>query len=653
MNEELARSLMQTMLRIRRFEEAAIKAYNDLLIPGVVHSSIGQEAVAAGVCANLRKTDYIVGNHRSHGHSIAKGMSPGKLMAELFGKSTGCCGGIGGSMHSTDLENGILFSTGIVGGGIPITVGAGLSIKLQRRSDIVACFFGDGASNTGSFHESLNLASLWSLPVVFVCENNQYALSTGFTGSTTVESIAVRGTSYNIPARTVDGNDVFQVYEAMKDAASHARQKGPAFLECKTYRWFGHHMLDSGTEYRSTEEVDQWRNKCPLTRFKSQLLAEGLLTEDDFADMDERVRKEMDSCMQFASESSDPSPDSLLTFVYAAESLDYTEPEEPSRSLTLGEAIREALREEMLRDECVLLLGEDIGRFGGIFKVTKGLVEEFGPERVRDTPISESAILGAALGAAMTGLRPVAEIMYMDFLNLCMDQLVNHIPKVHFMTAGQLKAPVVVRTQSSLGRFMGAQHSQLFASWFLNVPGMKVAVPSTPFDAKGLLKTAIRGENPVLFIEMGNLYAKKGMTPASEYLIPFGKAAVRREGRDVTIVAMLAMVHKAMEAAENLANEGIDVEVLDVRTIVPLDRESLLRSVRKTGRLLIAEESPMTGGVGAEIAALVCREAFDYLDSPIERVAASDAPVPFSPTLLGNYLPSQNDLLKRIRELAR
>lgn len=649
-NQQFEISLLETMLEIRRFEEAAIKAYGDLLIPGVLHSSIGQEAIAAGVCANLGQDDYIISNHRGHGHCLAKGIRPGALMAEVFGKSTGCCRGLGGSMHITDPAKGVLLSTGIVGSGIPISLGAGLSIQLRKTDQIVACFFGDGASNTGSFHESLNLASLWKLPIVFVCENNQYALSQNVRRSTSVERISARAASYSIPGYTVDGNDVMSVYDAMKKARNRASQmNGPTLLEFMTYRWFGHHMLDPTTDYRDTTEIEEWKKRCPIENFKNRLFSQGLLTDVQFREMDKRVQEEINSATRFAKESANPTPDIISMLVHVAEPTNYIEPGGPSRDLTFCEALRDALREEMLRDERVILLGEDIGRFGGIFRVTKGLFDEFGPQRVKDTPISEAAILGTALGAAMTGFRPVAEIMYMDFLNVCMDQLVNHIAKVHFMTGGQVKAPLVIRTQSSLDRFMGAQHSQLFPSWFLSVPGLKVAVPSDPSDAKGLLKTAIRGENPVLFIEMGKLYARKGKVPDGDYTIPFGKAAVKREGKHVTVVALLDMVHKALSAANEAAREGIDVEVIDPRTIVPLDEECIIGSVRKTRKLVIAEEGPKKGGVGAEIAALVSNEAFDDLDSPIQRVGAMDSPVPFSPALQDRYIPSQNDILEAVR----
>ena len=322
------------------------------------------------------------------------------------------------------------------------------------------------------------------------------------------------------------------------------------------------------------------------------------------------------------------------------------------RKIAYREALREALREEMLRDKRVFLLGEDIGRYwGGAFKVTKGLAEEFGDERVRDTPISESAIIGVAIGAAITGMRPVAEIMFGDLTTLAMDQIANQAAKLRYMFGGQTSVPLVIRTPFGGGVNIAAHHSQCLEAWFMHVPGLYVAVPSTPYDAKGLLKTAIRGENPVIFCEHKLLYPVEGEVPEEDYTVPFGTATVRREGTDVTIVATLYMVHKALEAAEKLENEGVSVEVVDPRTLVPLDKEAIIRSVKKTGRLVVVSEDCKTAGVTAEISAVAAEEALDYLDAPIKRVAAADTPIPFSPPLENFVIPDENRIIKAVKEI--
>ena len=321
------------------------------------------------------------------------------------------------------------------------------------------------------------------------------------------------------------------------------------------------------------------------------------------------------------------------------------------REITYAEALREALREEMLRDPNVILLGEEIGVFGGAYKVTRGLLDEFGPERVRDTPISETVIAGAAVGLALTGLKPVAEIMYMDFLAICLDQLATQAAKIRFMSGGQLKVPMVLRTQYSLGRQHGSQHSQFFPSWFFQVPGLKVVLPGTPYDAKGLLKSAIRDENPVLFIECGVLYRTKGPVPEEDYTIPLGKADVKRKGDDVTIVGVSRLVGEAISAATKLEETGVSAEVIDIRTLQPLDLQTIVDSVKRTSRLIVACDDVKTGGVGSEISAAVIESAFDYLDAPIIRIACPEIPVPFSPSLEQMYMPNADKIVQAASQI--
>jgi len=321
------------------------------------------------------------------------------------------------------------------------------------------------------------------------------------------------------------------------------------------------------------------------------------------------------------------------------------------REITYAEAIREALREEMIKDPNVILMGEDIAAYGGAFKVTDGFLKEFGPERVRDTPISEAAIVGAAIGASLMGLRPVAEIMYMDFLPIGLEQICNQAAKMRFMSGGQLRVPIVIRTQYSLGRAHGAQHSQYIPSWLLQVAGVKVALPSTPYDSKGLLKTAMRDGNPVMYIESSLLYRVKGPVPEDEYTVPFGKTDVKREGSHVTVVAISRMVRESIAAAEILKEQGIEAEILDPRTIQPLDIETVVNSVKKTGHLAIAEDDSKTGGVGAEIAASIAERAIDYLDAPIVRIAAPDIPIPFSPALEQEYMPDKEKIVEAVKSL--
>ncbi|GAB4344261.1 MAG: alpha-ketoacid dehydrogenase subunit alpha/beta [Candidatus Abyssubacteria bacterium] len=643
-------NLYESMQKLRKFEEEVSSQFAGGSIPGFVHLYIGQEAVAVGACSALRPDDYITSTHRGHGHLIAKGGDLNKMMAELYGKDTGYCRGRGGSMHIVDVSLGILGANGIVGAGTQIAAGAGLSAKVRKSGQVVVCFFGDDATTEGMFHESMNLAAVWDLPIVFVCENNLYGQFTHYSKHSKVADIAEKAKAYGMPGVIVDGNDVLAVRAATERAVEKARAgHGPTLVECKTYRWHGHYEGDV-YPYRSDEEIEQWKKKCPIAGFREKLIAEGIAKAEDLDEIDKKVGEMMKSAIKFAEESPPPDPATVTENVYSMEHVqETTAAPKDMDEIPLALAINQTLRQEMARDPNVIVLGEDV--VTGVFGVTAGLAAEFGEERVLDTPISENIIAGAAVGAAMTGLRPVAEIEFSDFLTCCMDPIINQAAKLRFMTAGQVKMPLVIRTNMGAGFSAAAQHSQSPEAMFMHVPGLVIAVPSTPRDAKGLLTTAIRSDNPVLFFEPKSLYFNSGETPQDEYAIPFGKADIKRRGKDVTAVAVAAMVPKTLAVAERLQSEGISVEVIDPRTLAPLDKETIIDSVKKTGRLLICEEGCLTGGFGAEVAAIVAKEAFDYLDAPIERVAALDTPIPFAPILEQTVIPNEDRIEKAIRNL--
>ncbi|MEM3044320.1 MAG: dehydrogenase E1 component subunit alpha/beta [Candidatus Bathyarchaeia archaeon] len=655
------------MLRIRRFESAVYRLFLQGAIPGTVHLYAGEEAVAVGVCSNLRDNDYILSTHRGHGHYIAKGCDLKRLMAELYGRVGGCCKGKGGSMHVGEFSKGMLPAIAIVGANIPVGAGVALSFKMRDTDQVAACFFGDGAVNQGMWHEGVNLAAVWDLPLILVCENNFYASSTHISKSLRIERVSDRASAYGIKGVTVDGNDVLAVYEAAGEAVERARNgEGPTLIECLTYRHGGHSRGDPAT-YRPKDEVEEWLKRDPIPRFKARLIEWGVLKPEEAEQMESEVEDEIRRAVEFAEASPWPRPEVALEDTYPASPMNVEEPgESGERTLTIGEAIREALREEMRRDERVFLIGEDIGvkgGFGGPFGVTLGLSDEFGPERVRDTPVSESAIVGAAVGAAVMGLKPIAEVQYGDFAFCAMDQIVNEAAKLRYMSGGQVKVPMVLRVPTgATGR--GAQHAQSPEAFFLHVPELKVAAPSTPYDAKGLLKTAIRSEDgPVIFFEHKLLYGSKGYrsekaaiqvtgpVPEGDYLIPFGKARIRREGGDVTIICKLLMVYKSLAAAERLSKEGIEAEVIDPRTLIPFDKDTLLESLKKTGRLVIVEEDNRTNGWGAEVAATIAEEAMDYLDAPIRRVSALDLPIPATPPLERFVIPDEEKIIKAVKEI--
>jgi pyruvate/2-oxoglutarate/acetoin dehydrogenase E1 component/TPP-dependent pyruvate/acetoin dehydrogenase alpha subunit len=656
------RDLYRRMLLLRRFEERVAQHYAEGHIPGFVHLYIGQEACAVGVAAALEKKDRFASYHRGHGHHLARGARPDRMFAELFARETGYCRGRGGCLHITDTTVGSLGANGIVGSGLIIANGSGLSAKLKGDEAVTVCFFGEGASNQGKFHEALNLAAVWRLPVVFFCENNGYGESSPQPMTTSVEHIAVRALGYGMPGLVVDGNDVLAVREAARQAVDRARAgEGPTLIEAKTQRWRGHFEGDPET-YRTREEVAAYEKDCPLSRLAGRLAEAGLWGPADEEALEAEVREELDRAVAFALESPEPDPADLMRDIWtspgagegkaaggAVSSAAGAAPVGEMRLATGLEAVQEALCEEMRRDPDVVMMGQDMHQ--GVYGVSTLVYEEFGPERVRPTPISENAMVGCAVGAAMTGLRPVVEIMFADFLMECMDPLINQAAKLRYMTGGQVSLPLVVRVPGGSGFAAGAQHSQSPESMFTQVPGLKVVCASTPADIRGLLKTAIRDDNPVLFIEHKALYYEGGEMPAESEPIPFGVADIKRPGTDVTVVAILAMVPRVLRVAETLEAEGVSIEVVDPRTLVPLDKETILGSVRRTGRLVIVEEGNLTGGVGAEIAAIAAAEAIDYLDAPVIRVAAPDTPIPFSPVLEEFIAPSEERIADAIRDI--
>lgn len=680
---EFVLNLYERMVLIRKFEDRVKLLFLEGQMPGTIHQCQGQEASAVGVCAGLNADDLITSTHRPHGHALAKGLTPDEMMIELFGKGTGCCKGKGGSMHIGNMQKGMVPAIAIVGGGIPLATGMALALKLQHDPRVIGCFFGEGATNEGAFHEGLNLAAIWSLPVIFVCENNLYGASTAIDKVTRVTRIAQRAAAYGIHAETIEGNDVLAVYEATRRAAARCRQgNGPVLLELMTYRLTGHSRRDPA-HYQPKAEQEYWFQRDPLVVMRRVLLERADVTETDLTSLETQVDQVIEAAVEAGRTAPEPTVADLITEVYASplsSELPTPLPGEglltpplhamergpggEEKRLSIAEALREGITEEMERDPRVFCLGEDIGvpgGFGGAFTVTLGLEQKF-PERILDTPISELGFFGAAVGAAIMGMRPIADVQYGDFLFLAMDQIVNNAAKLRYMSGGTLTVPVVFRAPvGATGR--GSQHAQNMERYFIGVPGLKVVAPSNAYDAKGLLKAAVRDDDPVLIFEHKLLYGSKGARaeagatdatseiPDEDYVVPLGKAAVRREGTQVTILAWLLMLHESLKAAERLAAEGIDAEVIDVRSLSPVDWATLGESLAKTGIVVIVEEGPKTGGVGAELAAGLLERYGDYLLEPIVRVASADVPVPFAPVLENAYRPDAERIVQAVRSL--
>ena len=674
LTKEQLLTYLQQMMEIRALENNIANLLSKAVLQGASHLYAGQEAVAVGAIAALNDSDIITSTHRGHGHAHAHGDTAAQsdkakqshynqMMAEVLGKSGGYCKGKGGSMHIADVDHGNLGATGIVGGNIPVAVGAAMAQKLKKTNSVVVCFFGDGASNTGNFHESLNMAALWDLPVIFVVENNLYAMSVPWVKASKLQCIADRARAYDIPGVTVDGMDVLEVRKSVAEAVNRARSgKGPTLVECQTYRYYGHSHSDPRA-YRTREEEASYKDKDPIKNLSKDMSSIGFLTDEEYEQVDQIVQKKLDDAMAYSQNSSEPDPNELYTDLFAPTVISQNEIEAERvlrsqvnknpdiRQITYAQALTEAMREEMLRDKNVFIMGEDVGLYGGAYGATRGLFEEFGENRVIDTPISEATIGGAAVGAAMAGMRPVAEIMYVDFTPLAMDQIANQGAKNRYMFGGKTSVPMVVRTEGGAGRAIAAHHSQSLESLWTHFPGIYVVMPATPYDAKGLLKAAIRDNNPVMFIEHKMLYKEKGSVPEEEYIIPFGVADVKRTGNDLTIVTYSRMVLRSLEAAELLSAEGIDVEVIDLRTLNPLDMDTVVESIKKTGRFVGVTESYENTSFINEVMVKVNEEAFDWLDAPMIRVAAANVPVPRAEVLEDLAIPNVQKIVSACRKV--
>lgn len=607
-----------------------------------------------------------------------------RVIAELFGKEEGYCAGRGGGMHIGDFSTGNLGANAIVGGSVPIATGAAMAHRYERNDRIVCCFAGDGAYANGVVLESLNWAAQaqwtnhlagdhpYGLPVIYFIQNNHY----GMTHHTDEEVMGVRNLAQRaagfadnlMHAETVNGMDVLAVRDAVRRAAERCRAgEGPVLIEASTYRYYGHSLSDPRNEYRTREEEAAWKAIDPIERLKAQLLEAGIADEAGLAAVEARVRARNARAAVRAAAATDPDPADALRLLYTEGSSE-TLPEglrpvalaaplpEAKRTadgeITYKDALRDALAEEMVRDPRVLFYGEDVADYGGAFKLTKGLLESFGRDRVFNTPISEAAICGTAVGAAIVGLRPVVELMYMDFALMASDQIANQAAKWHYMSGGQVEVPLVIRASVGAGKGYGGQHSQSLESLFTHLPGIYVVYPSNPADAKGLLKASIRTHNPVLFVESQGLYTAKGPVPEGEHVVPIGVATVAREGSDLTLVSWGPAVPDCLAAADRLAAEdGASAEVIDLRSLVPLDIETVLASVRKTGRCVVAAQAVLGGSFVNEVVARIQQDAFDFLDAPVGRIGAQNGISPQAESLEKAFLPNAGDVYAAARAL--
>lgn len=631
--------LLRGMIRIRRFEDKCAEMYTREKIRGFLHLYDGEEAVAVGVIPVLGPNDRIVATYREHGHALARGVPMGPVMAEMFGRANGCSGGRGGSMHLFDAARNFYGGNAIVGGGLPLAAGLGLADRMRGEANVTACFFGEGAVAEGEFHEAMNLSGLWQLPVLWVCENNGYAMGSALSRTESETDIHAKATSYGIEGEVVDGMDVVAVEAAARRAVEKIRTTGrPFFIEARTYRFRPHSMFDAQL-YRDKTEIEAWRKKGPIVRFQGWLLDNKLIHAEDVAKIESEIMAEIAEAVDFAENGALEPVETLTRHVLAQQPVPTFA---PSISLELGsengagtvettyrEAVKQAIREAMTKDARVFLMGEDVGAYGGCYAVSKGLMAEFGEARIRDTPLSESGFTGAGIGAAAAGLRPIVELMTVNFALLALDQIMNTAATIRHMSGGQFGVPVVIRMATGAGKQLAAQHSHSLEGWFAHIPGLKVLAPATLEDARGMLLTAIEDPDPVLIFENVLLYNMKGQIATNAGAVGIDKAAIRRPGKDVTLVTYGGSLWKTLEAAEELAKDGIEAEVIDLRTLRPLDDATILESVSRTRRAVVVDEGWRSGSLAAEVSARITEGVFWRLDAPVGRVCSAEVPIPY------------------------
>jgi len=650
--------IYRSMQLIRQTEEELARCHQRGLIHGACHTYVGEEAIASSVCAYLRPEDVVFSTHRGHGHALAKGLPPRELMAELFGRETGCSRGRGGSMHLFSPEVGMMGTSGIVGPCILQACGGGYSFKLKKTENVAVAFFGDGATNNGAFHEGLNMASIWKLPVLFICENNQFATEVPFSYAAGNPNVGSRGSAYGMPGLTVDGNDAVELHRVAGEAVARARSGGgPTLIECKTYRTRAHSEGMGDFTYRTREDVEQWKQRCPIQRMRAKCIADKIITATEFDAIDAEIKGLVDEGRKFAESSPWPDPSTATQYMYSERPhasktvIQNAPPPTATREITITQATHEALSEEMAKNPLIFVMGEGIGQRGGNFKTTAGLYDLYGATRLCDTPICERGFVGLACGAGMTGTRPVIDFMFADFVLDSVGEIVNQIAKMQYMSSGRLKMPVLLRGCIGIGHSAATHHSGNYYAMYAQIPGLKVVVPSSAYDAKGLFKHALNSDNPVLFLEHREILTAKGPVPEGEYEIEFGKANVVRQGTDVTVVALARMVHLTLSVCDQLQQQGISVEVVDPRTVLPLDIDTILTSVKKTGRLLVIDEGFAPCGFAVDVAAQVADRGFNDLDAPIKRINGVFTPTPYSPPLEKAVVPQPEEIVQAIKDL--
>lgn len=635
-NEQLI-DLYKKLIKPRLIEEKMLI----LLRQGKVSkwfSGIGQEAIAVGITAALDQDEYILPMHRNLGVFTTREIPLHKLFSQWQGKKSGFTKGRDRSFHFGTQDYKIIGMISHLGPQMGVADGIALANKLKQNGKVTAVFTGEGATSEGDFHEALNIAAVWDLPVLFVIENNGYGLSTPTNEQYRCENLADKGVGYGMESYILDGNNILEVFHKISELkASLKENPRPVLLEFKTFRMRGHEEA-SGTKYVPQELMDVWGEKDPIENFKNYLQTTAVLSDELDAEIKNAIKKEIDEnwAITLAEPELVASVEEELADVYKPYSFEHFEPSETKQSIRFIDAIQASLKESMQRHDNLVIMGQDVAEYGGAFKITEGFIEKFGKERVRNTPICESAVVSAANGLSINGFKAIVEMQFADFVSTGFNPIVNLLAKQHYRWGEQ--ADVVVRMPCGGGTQAGPFHSQTNEAWFTKTPGLKVVYPAFPYDAKGLLNTAINDPNPVMYFEHKQLYRSINQeVPTNYYTIPFGKASLLKEGNDVTVISFGAGVHWALEVLNK--NASIKADLLDLRSLQPLDWQAIYVSVKKTNKVIILQEDTLFGGIASDIAATIMENCFEYLDAPVKRVGSLESAIPFMKVLEDQYLP--------------